>query len=141
LRDSTRHAARTSTALNPSLLVYNDNYRFLLQLQLCGIRNFRPTSVYDPSTHTLRDGVLIETFDGSHAEVIIEPELDGHRSVIQAGPRRLWDSAEAAHQLWQHLGEPDPGRFGIVANPTTQVRLVRHRSQLVQVAPSTCLTH
>jgi len=117
---STRHAARTSTALDPSILVHNDSYRFLLQLQLRGIRSFHPTSVYDPSTRTLRDGVLIEAFGGSHAEVITEPELDGHHPVIQAGPRRLWDSAEAAHQLWQHLGEPDPGRFGIVANPTTQ---------------------
>ncbi|MGB8993951.1 MAG: hypothetical protein WCC65_01390 [Pseudonocardiaceae bacterium] len=27
---------------------------------------------------------------------------------------------EGTYQLWQHLGQPDPDRFGIVANPTTQ---------------------
>jgi hypothetical protein len=64
--------------------------------------------------------VLIDASDGSHAEVITDPKPDKQRPVIQAGPRRLWDSVEAAHQLWCHLGQPGPDCFGVVANHTTQ---------------------
>lgn len=117
---SSRHAARTSTTLDPAPLVGNDSFRFLLQLQLRGVRGFRHTQVYDPHTRTTCDGVLVDASDGSHAEVVTEPEHDEQRRVIQAGPRRLWDSVETAYQLWCHLDRPDPGRFGVVANPTTQ---------------------
>ncbi|MGH3913854.1 MAG: methyltransferase domain-containing protein [Pseudonocardiaceae bacterium] len=117
---SVRHAARTSTALDPTALVGNDSFRFLLQLQLYGARSFCRIRVHHPHTRDFCDGVLLDARDGSHAEVITNPESDGRRSVVQAGARRLWDSVEAAHQLWCHLGRPDPSRFGIVANPTTQ---------------------
>ncbi|MGH3905284.1 MAG: hypothetical protein ACRDTE_14000, partial [Pseudonocardiaceae bacterium] len=83
-------------------------------------RSFCRTRVHHPHTRTTRDGVLIEACDGSHAEVITDPELDARRPVIQAGPRPLWDSVEATYQLWCHLDRPHPGRFGVVANPTTQ---------------------
>jgi methyltransferase of ATP-grasp peptide maturase system len=118
---SSRRAARTSTALDASTLIDNDSFRFLLQLQLRGARGFRLTKVHDPILRTLRHGMIsIEASDGSYAEAIADPEVDGQLRVIQVGPRRLWDTVEATHQLWQHLGQPDPGRFGIVANPTTQ---------------------
>ncbi len=117
---SHRHAARTSTTLDASTLVDNDSFRFLLQLHLRSARSFRPAKVHDPRTRTSQHGIFVEASDGSHAEVITDPEPDGQHPVIQAGPRRLWDSVEAAHQLWQQLGRPDPDRFGIVANPTTQ---------------------
>ena len=119
---SFRDSARTSTALDPAPLIEDDSFRFLLQLHLRGARGFRHTNAYDPRTRTTCHGFAVETADGSHAEVIAEPDSDGRYPVIQAGPRRLWDNVEAAHQLWQHLGlgQPDPSRFGIVANPTTQ---------------------
>lgn len=117
---SSRHAARTSTGLDAATLVDDDSFRFLLQLQLHGAHGFRFAQVYDPRRRAKCDGVVIEACDGSYAEVIADPELDGQHPVVQAGPLRLWDSVEAAHQLWQHLGQPEPGRFGIVANPTTQ---------------------
>ena len=117
---STRRSARTSTALDASTLIDNDSFRFLLQLQLRGARGFRLTKVHDPIINTLRHGVFVEASDGSYAEAIADPEVDEQLQVIQVGPRRLWDTVEATHQLWQHLGQPDPDRFGIVANPTTQ---------------------
>jgi methyltransferase of ATP-grasp peptide maturase system len=117
---SSRHSARTSTALDASMLVDNDSFRFLLQLQLRGARGFRLTKVHDPITRTLRDGIFVETSDGSYAEAIAEDGVDEQLRVIQAGPRLLWDSVEVAHQLWRHLGQPGPDRFGLVANPTTQ---------------------
>lgn len=117
---STRRSARTSTALDASTLIDNGSFRFLLQLQLRGARGFRLTKVHDPIIRTLRNGVFVEASDGSYAEAIADPDIDGQLRVIQIGPRRLWDTVEATHQLWQHLGQPDPDRFGIVANPTTQ---------------------
>ncbi len=117
---SSRNAARTSTALDPSMLVSNNSFRFLLHLHLHGVRSFSHTRVYDPRTRTTCDGVVIDACDHSHAEVITTPEPDEQHPVIQVGPRRLWDSVEAAYQFWCHLDRPDPGRFGIVANPTTQ---------------------
>lgn len=117
---SARNAARTSTTLDPSMLVSNDSFRFLLQLQLYGARSFCHTRVYNPRTHATCDGVLLDGCDLPHAEVVTSPEPDNQRPVIQVGPRRLWGSVEAAYQLWCHLGRPDPGRFGIVANATTQ---------------------
>ncbi|MGH3832968.1 MAG: methyltransferase domain-containing protein [Pseudonocardiaceae bacterium] len=117
---STRGSARTSTALDTSTLIDNDSFRFLLQLQLRGARGFRSTKVHDPITRTVRPGVFIEALDGSYAEAIADPEVEGQLRVSQVGPRRLWDTVEATHQLWQHLDQPDPDRFGIVANPTTQ---------------------
>lgn len=117
---SSRNATRTSTALDPSMLVSNNSFRFLLQLHLSGVRSFSHTKVYDPRTRTICDGVLIDACDLSHAEVITSPEPDKQHPVIQVGPRRLWDSVETAYQLWCHLDRPDPGRFGVVANPTTQ---------------------
>jgi methyltransferase of ATP-grasp peptide maturase system len=117
---SPRYAARTSSALDAAALTDDESFRFMLQLQLRGARGFRPAQVYDPRERAMRNGVFVEAGDGSHAEVISEPELDGAHLVVQTGPRRLWDSVEAAHQLWQHLGKPEPGRFGVVANPTTQ---------------------
>lgn len=117
---SSRNAARTSTALDPSTLVRNDSFRFMLQVHLCGARSFCRTSVYDPRTRATNDAVLIEAYDLSHAEVISTPGHGEQRPVIQVGPRRLWDSVETAYQLWCHLDQPDPGQFGVVANSTTQ---------------------
>jgi methyltransferase of ATP-grasp peptide maturase system len=117
---SPRRGARSSTALDASTLIDNDSFRFLLQLQLRGARSFRFTKVHDPTSRTLRHGVFIESSDGSYAEALADPEVDGQRQVIQVGARRLWDSVEATHRVWQHLGQPDPDRFGVVANPTTQ---------------------
>lgn len=117
---SSRDAARTSTALDPAPLIEDDSFRFLLQLHLRGARGFRRANAYDPRTRTTCHGFAVETADGSYAEVVAEPDPDGRYPVIQAGPRRLWDNVEAAHQLWQHLGQPDPSRFGVVANSTTQ---------------------
>ncbi|MEO7195767.1 MAG: hypothetical protein ABIZ05_13280, partial [Pseudonocardiaceae bacterium] len=117
---SMRGSARTSTALAALTLIDNDSFRFLLQLQLRGARGFRRTKVHDPITRTVRHGVFIEALDGSYAQAIAYPEVDGQLRVMQVGPRRLWDTVEATHQLWQQLGQPNPDRFGVVANSTTQ---------------------
>ncbi|MGH3568584.1 MAG: methyltransferase domain-containing protein [Pseudonocardia sp.] len=117
---SSRTAAHTKTPLDPAGLADDHDFRFLLQLHLRGARGLRRGQVRDPRTHDTRAGHTIETLDGSYAEVIAEPEHDGHHLVLQSGPRRLWDSVETAHRLWHHLGRPHPGQFAVVASPTAQ---------------------
>ncbi|HEX3650497.1 MAG TPA: ATP-grasp peptide maturase system methyltransferase [Pseudonocardiaceae bacterium] len=44
-----------------------------------------------------------------------------HRhQVWQGGPRRLWDTVEAAYDEWQALGRPARDRFGITVRPDRQ---------------------
>lgn len=47
---------------------------------------------------------LRDPVSGSWATVV--PHVDGTFLVGQAGPRRLWDEAEAAYHWWQDGGEP-----------------------------------
>ncbi|MGQ0776744.1 MAG: hypothetical protein ACT4NY_20370 [Pseudonocardiales bacterium] len=48
------------------------------------------------------------------------PPADGRHRIIQGGCRRLWDTAETAHESWVRLANPGPRRFTIVANPIIQ---------------------
>ncbi|MGH3903319.1 MAG: hypothetical protein ACRDTE_03855 [Pseudonocardiaceae bacterium] len=46
---------------------------------------------------------------------------DGDRfQVRQAGPRRLWDTAEAAYRWWQARGEPPLSAWTWTATPDRQ---------------------
>lgn len=52
----------------------------------------------DPHTHAWARVLMDETTDCT---------------VTQGGDRRLWDELEAAHDLWQQLGQPRPENFTI----------------------------
>ena len=54
-------------------------------------------------------GCRLWAADGSWARV------DGD-SVRQAGPRRLWDEAEAAWRWWEEQGRPGRDRFGLTVD-------------------------
>jgi methyltransferase of ATP-grasp peptide maturase system len=41
-------------------------------------------------------------------------------TVVQGGPRRLWDEIEASYRKWISLGEPRRARFGITVTPAAQ---------------------
>lgn len=113
--------SRTSTQLDPAAIPVDEvGFRFLLQLQLRGVRALDRGQVSDP---TVRDGhpaIIVDAFDGSRAEAFVTPGPDGAYRVIQSGPRRIWDTVQATARLYRDLGEPGPGRFGVVANPSTQ---------------------
>jgi hypothetical protein len=47
---------------------------------------------------------LTDPVSGSWASVV--PQGDDTYLVRQAGPRRLWDEAEAAHRWWHGMGRP-----------------------------------
>ncbi|ALG14046.1 ATP-grasp peptide maturase system methyltransferase [Kibdelosporangium phytohabitans] len=41
-------------------------------------------------------------------------------SVVQSGPRRLWDEMEVAYERWRQLGQPRRARFGITVDGQEQ---------------------
>lgn len=115
-----RKVARRLTALSPADVLEDSSLRWPLQLELPGLRMICSTEVFDPMDKVSRPGLLMYAEDGSHAQVINEPEADGQHRVIQGGCRRLWDTVETAHEWWVRLGNPDPCRFNVVANSTIQ---------------------
>lgn len=56
--------------------------------------------------------------DGSVAVVDSDPDESGRRSVVQAGPRRVWDAIESGYAQWEDAGRPEWGRFGLSVPPT-----------------------
>lgn len=115
-----RRVARRFTPLSPTNVLSDRSLCWLLQLELPGLRMICSTEVFDPMNKVSRPGLLMYAEDGSHVQVVNEPETDGQHRVIQGGCRRLWDTVETAHESWVRLGNPDPHRFTIVANPTIQ---------------------
>jgi protein-L-isoaspartate O-methyltransferase len=97
------------TALDPADLVADDEFRFLLQLQLTGAESF----------YAGADSATLLTSDGSRAEVAMRPDTDGRRRVVQYGARRIWDTVEAT-AAFSALGELSLDRFGVTASKTAQ---------------------
>ncbi|MGH3622295.1 MAG: methyltransferase domain-containing protein [Sciscionella sp.] len=113
--------SRTTTRAEPATIpTDNEGFRFLLQLQLHGVTSLHAGQAFDPATHDRRNAVITTTADGSRATAFTQPEPDGSHRVTQSGPRRLQDTVEATHRLWNDLGRPAPEQFGVVANHTTQ---------------------
>lgn len=90
--------SRTTTSLDPATIdVDNEGFRFLLQLQLHGARSLYRGQAFDPKRRTEYDAVIV-TPPTAHA------------------PK----PSEATRRLFDDLGRPDPGEFGVVANDSTQ---------------------
>ena len=117
---SARKVARRLTSLSPADVLSDRGFFWLLQLELPALRMICSTEVCDPMDKISRPGLLMYAEDGSHAQVVNEPETDGRRRVIQGGCRRLWDTVETARESWTRLTHPSPHRFTIVANSTIQ---------------------
>lgn len=115
-----RKVARRLTALSPTDVVDDEDFSWMLQLELPGLRMVCSTEVFDPVERAARAGFLMYTEDGAHAQVISEADGDGQHRVIQGGCRRLWDTVETAYASWNRLGRPDPHCFCVVANSTIQ---------------------
>ncbi|MGH3798092.1 MAG: methyltransferase domain-containing protein [Pseudonocardiaceae bacterium] len=114
---SERDQARTTTAPTTVTEIAQDitdpHFRFLTQLHIPGIRILT-------TSHDTPAIIRAETTDGSWATAHPTGQIS------QGGTRRLWDSLFAAHGIWSDLGRPEPTRFGIVANPTTQFVYLDH---------------
>ncbi|MGH3795109.1 MAG: hypothetical protein ACRDSP_09480 [Pseudonocardiaceae bacterium] len=113
--------SRVTTNLNPAgIPIDDDGFRFLLQLQLHAAQALWRGQAFNPGTRSQQDAIIATAADGSRAEALTHPEPEGSHRVVQSGPRRIWDTIEATHRLWQDLGRPTPDKFGVVANDSTQ---------------------
>jgi protein-L-isoaspartate O-methyltransferase len=120
-------ASRTTTSSDPAgVPVDGEGYRFLLQLQLPGVRSLYRGQAFDPATRDVQPAIIATTADGSRAEAFTGPEPGGGHRLVQTGPRRIWDTVEATHRLFHDLDRPDPGAFGVVANRSTQFMWLGH---------------
>ena len=117
-----QNVSRRTTDLAPQKAVEQSDFHWFTQLEIPSLRAISDTDVFDPHCRKNRRGVLVYAEDGSHAQVLAEPELDGRYRVIQGGDsgRRLWDTVEVAYAEWNRLGCPGPLRFGVVANSTVE---------------------
>lgn len=93
-----------TTHLDPSAPFRDDAFPFLLSLVVPGT-----TQASDLDSDRRVIGCRLWAADGSWARV----EGD---SVRQAGPRRLWDEAEAAWRWWEEQGRPRRDRFGLTVD-------------------------
>jgi protein-L-isoaspartate O-methyltransferase len=120
-------ASRTTTNSDPAgVPVDEERYRFLLQLQLPGARSLYRGQAFSPATGGEQPAIIATAADGSRAEAFTNPEPGGGHRIVQTGPRRIWDTVEATHRLFNDLGRPDPGVFGVVANRSTQFMWLSH---------------
>lgn len=90
----------------PSSIVYDNSFRFILSLVLPGL-------VYGNVGSDLYHIELIDA-DGSTVQLTPCGELTQH------GPRPLWDLIENAHDTWTNLGKPSREQFGITVTPDRQ---------------------
>ncbi|MBO0802112.1 MAG: ATP-grasp peptide maturase system methyltransferase [Nocardiopsaceae bacterium] len=92
---------RRKTALAAGMLG-DDAFGMLAALRLPGVQK----------TGLLPDGepeqAWLTADDGSWAY-----QAEGSGTVVQGGPRRLWDLLEEAHRDWDALGRPGRGEFGL----------------------------
>jgi methyltransferase of ATP-grasp peptide maturase system len=102
-----RNPQRGTTRTDPRLIVDSRVLRLLVELQLAGTH-------FD--LFVGGDEVVITATDGSWAAATLAADGDGAHTVTQAGPRRLWDSVEAAVTTWHHAGKPDIAAFGVTAS-------------------------
>lgn len=86
-------------------------FAFLAQLSMPGARAGRIRVKGGPMYFCLTD-----PRSESWARVQVDVD-DTEREVTQGGDRRLWDELETAHELWTHLGRPQPVDFTITVSP------------------------
>lgn len=102
-----RNPQRSITLVDPHLVTRSRGLRFVIQLQLAGTH---------PDLFVTADELALSGTDGSWATASLAPSTDGTHAVTQAGPRRLWDSVEAATGTWQRNGQPEIDTFGVTAS-------------------------
>jgi methyltransferase of ATP-grasp peptide maturase system len=101
-----RNPQRSMTITDPRLIEHNRSLRFVVELQLAGTH----ADVFDGA-----DEIIISATDESWAAATVAPSADGTHAVHQAGPRRLWDSVEAAVTTWRRHGKPEIDAYGVTA--------------------------
>ncbi|MGH3938985.1 MAG: methyltransferase domain-containing protein [Pseudonocardiaceae bacterium] len=102
-----RNPQRGTTTIAPQLITHSRGLRFVVQLQLAQTH---------PDLFVNADELVLTGTDGSWATASLAPHTDRTHAVAQAGPRRLWDSVEAATEAWQRSGQPEIDTFRVTAS-------------------------
>jgi protein-L-isoaspartate(D-aspartate) O-methyltransferase len=101
-----RNPQRGTTTTDPRLIAQARGLRFVIELQLAGTH---------ADLFVGTDEVVVSGPDGSWASAALTPSTDGTHAIHQAGPRRLWDSVDAAVTTWRSTGTPEVDAFGVTA--------------------------
>lgn len=88
----------TRTPSLPARVLYDDSFRFLLDLTVPGIE-------YDDQG--LLGAITTRHPDGSTVQIGPNGRTQQH------GPRRLCDEIASIHEIWQRTGRPSPDRYGL----------------------------
>lgn len=120
----------TTTALAPIGLYHGGDWGLLVQVQAPDLIS---RQVYladldpaDPDEAEPPLGTELATHDGrSWAQVHHDPGPGATHTVIQAGPRRLWNEIEELHRRWSAAGRPGRDRWTVDVDPAgvTSLRL------------------
>jgi len=102
-----RNPQRGTTSTDVRLVAEVPALRFTAELQLGVTRS---------DVFVSGGEVVVATADGSWAAANLTAEQDGRHTVAQGGPRRLWDSVEAAVTTWHDAGRPTVDAFGVTAS-------------------------
>jgi methyltransferase of ATP-grasp peptide maturase system len=103
-----------TTTLDPAALRDRDRaFAFLAQLAMPGTETGHV--IVRDETRDPMYFCLTDPHSQAWARVCTDATTD--RTVTQGGDRRLWDELEAAHDLWQRLGQPRPESFTITITP------------------------
>ncbi|MGW0395817.1 methyltransferase domain-containing protein [Streptomyces sp. NPDC003042] len=109
--------AESSTRLSPWAVTGDDwAAQFAVGLQ---IGNVWRTWHDNPDVKGVASRLWLATTDAtSWAAVDWDGKNSDRFTVWEHGPRRLWESAEAAYDWWRNAGRPGPERFGLTITPT-----------------------
>ncbi|HZD14142.1 MAG TPA: methyltransferase domain-containing protein [Pseudonocardiaceae bacterium] len=102
-----RNPQRATTSTDAQLVARLSDLRFIVELQLGATR----TELF-----TTDDEVVVTSIDASWATATLKPDDCGLHQIQQGGPRRVWDSVEAAFRTWHSAGRPALDDFGVTAS-------------------------
>jgi protein-L-isoaspartate O-methyltransferase len=98
----TAHDTSVQWSPIPVRALYDENFRFLLDLALPGIEYHDQEPL---------GGLIMRYPDGSTAQISPTGQ------TLQHGPRRLCDDIAALHEIWHNAGGPRPDRYRLTINP------------------------
>lgn len=101
-----RNPQRGITTTDPRMVTETRGLSFVVELQLGGM--YADLFAND-------NEVVVSTTDGSWATAALAADDEGTHAVAQGGPRRLWDSVEAAVTAWHYFDKPSIDAFGVTA--------------------------
>ncbi|MFC8718563.1 methyltransferase domain-containing protein [Kitasatospora sp. NPDC057198] len=100
---------RSASAMDPALALNDVNAAFAIGLRVPGVRFEHRWNRADP-TGTYR----LHLSDGADSWASVHyDEWHTEDTVLQAGPRRLWDEIVTARSWWLKEGRPSLSRFGV----------------------------